>query len=346
MKRSWIILLHTGYWTLYLLLVTCFLLLVPGQKHWMLSHLPLVLFVSPVGINFIFPGVVGFYVFYGFIFPKLLALKKILAVVFSGIITCGLLSLLSTLILIHLPNYRGTTDTLELATIGLFISLLTAIHGIIALVMRGFISWYADIKWKQAIAVKHFETELALVTAQLNPHFLFNSINNIDVLIMKDALRASSFLHKLSEMLRFMLYETKPQVIALEKELGYLDNYIQLQAIRTSNPDYVQYDVNIDNGSILIAPMLFIPFVENAFKHAAANKTGNVINIQLTVTSEQLVFSCRNQYIKIAGDSSAGIGNELIRKRLALLYPGTHTLTITDANNIYLTELTIQLHGH
>ncbi len=335
-----------GYWTLFLLLVTCFLLLVPGQKHLALSRLPAILFASPIGISFIFPGVAGFYVFYYWLFPRFLAHKKMIALSVIGILTCILVSLISTLVLTNLPNYRGTKNLFELATILFFLSLLVAIHGVIALVMRGFISWYADIKWKEALTARNFETELALVKSQLNPHFLFNSINNIDVLIMKDAAKASLFLNKLSNIMRFMLYETKPQKIPLDKELSYIDNYIELQKIRTKNEEYVHYVVEGDIEDIAIAPMLFIPFIENAFKHASNNKTGNVIDIHLQLTREKIVFTCRNLYSETAVAEQGGLGNELINKRLALLYPGRHTLTVTDNNNIYQTHLIIYLHDH
>ncbi len=120
--------------------------------------------------------------------------------------------------------------------------------------------------------------ELALVKSQINPHFLFNTINNIDVLISKDAERASAYLNKLSDIMRFMLYETKPAKIPLPKELTYIEKFIELQKIRTTNEHYVNYSIKGDTANFMIPPMLLISFIENAFKYADNKKVENAIN--------------------------------------------------------------------
>jgi LytS/YehU family sensor histidine kinase len=210
--------------------------------------------------------------------------------------------------------------------------------------MRGFISWYGDIKLKEDLTKKNFEMELALVKSQINPHFLFNTIHNIDILIEKDAKQASAYLNKLSDIMRFMLYETKTEKIFLARELTYIEEYISLQKIRTSNPDYVHYTVNGEAGNLLIEPMLFIPFIENAFKHSENTKSVNTITIQFDIAPGKIIFSCENHYLKHAKNNPAqsGLGNELIKKRLALLYPGSHTLEVNNANEIYKVQVTIR----
>jgi two-component system LytT family sensor kinase len=224
MKRSFIIFLHSGYWLLYLFLIFGFLLFVPnGYRHGPLSVLFRILFASPITINFILFEVIGFYIFYSVLFPRLLYKKKFLSLFVSAIIVCVLSSgagmLLSSLIF--------KTKSLSLAwqdQVGmiLFLSILVGIHGTIGLVIRGFITWYSDIKLKEELNQKNYETELALVKSQINPHFLFNTINNIDVLILKDGEKASTFLNKLSDIMRFMLYETKAEKIPLQKNLTIL----------------------------------------------------------------------------------------------------------------------------
>jgi len=183
--------------------------------------------------------------------------------------------------------------------------------------------------------------ELALVKSQINPHFLFNTLNNIDVLIQQDAIKASVYLNKLSDIMRFMLYETKTERIELSKELTYIEKYIELQKIRTSNLNYVNYAVEGNTDGLLIAPMLFIPFIENAFKHAENKKMENAINIRIVIKHDRIEFKCENNYSddnQINHDES-GLGNELIQKRLELLYPKKHKLEITNSDNTYKVNL-------
>jgi two-component system, LytTR family, sensor kinase len=185
---------------------------------------------------------------------------------------------------------------------------------------------------------------MALVKSQINPHFLFNTISNIDVLIEKDAPKASAYLNKLSDIMRFMLYETKSEQIPLQKEWAYLEKYIELQKIRMSNPDAVLYrlDGNVEN--VTIAPMIFIPFVENAFKYAEGIKENQTININISIKNDIISFLCENKYKTNAfvKNEFGGLGNDLIVKRLELLYADRHTLEIKDENEIYQIKLTIK----
>jgi len=219
------------------------------------------------------------------------------------------------------------------------------LNGVLGLVMRGFISWYGDIKLKEDLNKKNYETELALIKSQINPHFLFNTINNIDVLIMKDPSRASDYLNKLSDMMRFMLYETKTEKIPLSKELEYITKYVELQKIRTSNPNYVRYTTHGDPNSVLIEPMLLIPFIENAFKHSENKKIENAIRVAISIENDTIRFECENNHALVSQKEPqyGGLGNELIMKRLLLLYPGRHTFETVNTDGIYKVNLVLYL---
>ena len=293
----------------------------------------------------IIPGVAGFYSAYFFLFNRFLSKKKIAALVLAGLSVSFLAGFISLLLLNlstegTLIKVGGIRQSLMMI---LFMSMLATIHGIIALVMKGFINWYADIKLKEELQQKNFETELALVKSQLNPHFLFNSINNIDVLIKKDADKASLYLNKLSDIMRFMLYETKTEKIPLLQELSYISKYIDLQKIRTANINFVNYTENEQTGGWQIAPMLFIPFIENAFKHAINKKINDGIVIKISSTKNSINFYCENQYSEnpLTNHEPGGLGNALLKKRLNLLYPGKHELTIETENNVYKVQVTI-----
>ena len=294
----------------------------------------------------IFSGVFSFYFFYTFLFSKFLVQKKIVQLIFAGIIVALLSGVVASsgLILAYGPQMLFNDGWRSAYQIVFAVGLLNGLpNGIIALVMRGFISWYADIKWKEDVNKKNYEMELALVKSQINPHFLFNTINNIDILIEKDAVRASSYLNKLSDIMRFMLYETKTETIPLAKELAYIEKYIDLQKIRTANPNYVNYLVEGDAKNLVIAPMLFIPFMENAFKHAENKKLENAINIKVVIEKELIIFDCENNFREDTQTKfdQSGLGNELIQKRLMLLYPDKHKLEVIKSNNTYKVKLTI-----
>ncbi len=349
MKKSVITLLHIGYWVVYLFLLLIILLcLTLGtnlKTHPLFTNIRFDIFFSAFALV---PGILGFYIFYSFLFSQFLARKRILIFFVAAIASSLLSGVTGAFILTLLSWYKigaGVfADGFSSATgITIVMSIIALLNGVVGLVMKGFISWYDDIKLKEELAKKNYETELALVKSQLDPHFLFNTINNIDVLIEIDAGRASQYLKKLSDIMRFMLYETKPAHILLHTELAYIEKYIQLQKIRSANPGYVNYAVNGASDNLMITPMLFIPFIENAFKHAENRKKDNAINIRFDVGDDTITFECENDYSshnEIKKEYN-GLGNELIKKRLMLLYPGKHRLEINHTMNTYKVKLNI-----
>jgi two-component system LytT family sensor kinase len=331
---------------MYILLLLTFMLVMAKGKEPLYRMLEIVLF-TPLALITILPGALGFYVFYFVIFDRFLQRKKWLLFSLAGVLaplSCGI----ATFLVLSLPGIRGygPINLPEKIKMVLILSVLSGIHGIIGLVMKGFISWYGDIKLKEDLSRKNHETELALVKSQLNPHFLFNTINNIDVLIEKDPAKASLYLNKLSDIMRFMLYETKTELIPLSRELAYIEQYISLQKIRTANAGYVNYTIEGEAAGHMVAPLLFIPYIENAFKHAERRKNGAAISIQLKIEPRQITFCCENKYQEGASslNDHKGLGNELLRKRLVLLYPNKHTLETRNENGSY--QVTLQLQTH
>jgi sensor histidine kinase YesM len=352
MKRPIIILLNIGYWVLYLLLLVLILACLQVGVH---TKPQFSLFNWRFGIFFIVfavvPAVMGFYFSYSIFFARYLTRKKI-GVFFIATISAALLAgITGATMLIFLYRMRigpgisndGIVSAIPITLIMAFIALL---NGVVGLVMKGFVTWYGDIKLKEDLGKKNYEIELALVKSQINPHFLFNTINNIDVLIEKDAVKASAYLNKLSDMMRFMLYETKTEKIPLQKEISYIKKYIELQQIRVANPNHVSFMVTGDTANTMIHPMLFIPFIENAFKHNSDIKSDHAITIAFTISSNSIIFTCRNTCSMNTDihNSHSGLGNELIQKRLTLLYGVSHELKINHQPNNYSMALTIHLH--
>lgn len=349
MKKIAIVSLHVGYWLLYLLLLL--LILVCLQIGTNLKHQP---FFTDLHFEIFFfafavlPAILGFYSYYTLLFDRFLIRRKILLLFIFGGLTAVVSSLISALVIFVLHSLRigpgvfnvGISTAIPVIII---ISIIAMLNGTIGLIMKGFIRWYAEIKLKEELTRKNFEMELALVKSQISPHFLFNTLNNIDVLITKNAEKASSYLNQLSDIMRFMLYETKTEKILLSKELAYVQKYIELQKIRTANPDFVYFSVEGETTYDYIAPMVLIPFVENAFKHAVTLRNGNAIRIKVWVKKGVIGFECENKYQESAEKSEhGGLGNELIKKRLELLYADRHTLEITKNETMYRVRLVIE----
>ena len=193
------------------------------------------------------------------------------------------------------------------------------------------------------------ENELRHLKAQLNPHFLFNTLNNLYGLSVAESKQLPGLMLKLSDLLRYSLYDTSAHYVALQKELDYIANYIELERIRLSNNAAISFDIQGDAVGCHIAPLLMIVFVENAFKHFSARQGDQAfIHIKLTVDKGTLTLDVSNSIdpgftparsTKRAG----GLGLVNVRQRLDLLYPGQYHLTINKDRDIFATQLEIEL---
>lgn len=354
MKKTVIILLHSVYWLMFLfLLLSFFIIAIPAlDSHHKMPGMRLFARWTALMTGFaIVPGIISFYTFYFFLSDQFLKKGKIGLLLLWGLgtaISAAAVGGMALSFVLFKPGFMFNGGMESAATEIILMTFGALINGTIGLVMRGFINWYGDIELKAALAQKNHEMELAIVKLQLNPHFLFNTINNIDVLIAKNPVQASLYLNKLSDIMRFMLYETKTEEIPLAKEVLFIEKYIALQRIRTSNVKYVQYKLTGDTSNRSIAPMLFIPFVENAFKHGGHRKIDNAIVINLLIEQDGYTFECENLYTIGTGQTLAdgGLGNELIQKRLRLLYPGRHILKISHESSLYKVKLVIYHHAH
>jgi two-component system, LytTR family, sensor kinase len=349
MQKPVILLFHIGYWFLYTLFILLILALLTANQQ-VEPNIPKSHFWVLFGTLTFVPAICGFYAFYTLLFDYFLSKRRIILLFVAGFLTAWLCGVVGVLAMqagyasgfIFSPFDTSWEIALANANIMAFIALP---NGGMGLLLRGFIRWYAELKLKEDLMKQNFETELALVKSQLDPHFLFNTLNNIDALMLKDKNVASAYLNKLSDILRFMLYETKGEKIPLRKECQYIEKYVDLQKIRTANKDFVRLSIEDDTEDAEIAPMILIPFIENAFKHADKLRSGTGILINIGIKDKRLSFSCANCYNENETGISeiGGLGNHLIIKRLELLYPNQHTLSIRKENDWYTVNLAINL---
>jgi sensor histidine kinase YesM len=216
--------------------------------------------------------------------------------------------------------------------------------GILGTFLRLFIKWFMDSRDKIELEKQNLKSELSMLKNQLNPHFLFNSLNNIDYLINENSPNASLALNKLSEIMRYMVYDSEKEFVPLLDEISYIQNYIALQKLRIPNENIISLSINGDPANKLIAPMLFISFVENIFKHSPLkNKPDNKIEIKFEIKDNGLSFYCSNTIAEINKDYSSGIGLENVRKRLEMIYKGNYNLTIENQAKCFSVNLDIKL---
>lgn len=199
-------------------------------------------------------------------------------------------------------------------------------------------------RWKQSNEEK-MNAELASLKAQINPHFLFNTLNSIYSLSLTKSDKTPTAIVKLSSLMRYVITETNKRFVALDREIVYVNSYIELQRIRLDNTAVVTYSFEGYPEEKVIAPLILLPFIENAFKHGVNPETTSQIDIQITVSDTHLymnVFNLKVPHI-IHRDLRTGYGQENIKRQLELIYPNKHELTIEDNEQSFSVNLKIQL---
>lgn len=208
-------------------------------------------------------------------------------------------------------------------------------------------NWLEAEKKRLILEKEKVETELKYLKSQINPHFLFNTINSIFVLIHKNPDLASESLASFSEMLRYQLYECNDAEIPLSKELDFLENFIELESLRLNeNQTDLSFELKHNSAQgIQIAPFILLPFVENAFKHVSKGKTqANFIKMNLDIDAHKTLALCLENSRNCEGtQEKSGIGLNNVRRRLNLLYPHKHRLTIDSDAHTFKIGLTIDL---
>ena len=196
---------------------------------------------------------------------------------------------------------------------------------------------------------RQLKAELDSLKAQVNPHFLFNSLNNIYSHSLLESPQTPELILKLSGLLNYIIYECQDEQVHLEKEMEFLTNYIALEKVRIDESVEVDLKMDVPDTSMMIAPLLFVPLIENAFKHGANISSGQpFIHVELKQEQGELTFQCTNLQDNYEDDTTGdeavgGIGLENVRKRLDLIYPGKHRFEIRDDGVQFMVDLSISI---
>ena len=246
----------------------------------------------------------------------------------------------------HLPNERAkryaVTSYYSTSVLSIFMDILLA--GI-ALLIHHMYRTRAIKRQLMEEQHKRTEAELEWLKNQLNPHFLFNTLNNISSLIQLDADKAQDSIAQLSDLLRYAMYETRHETVPLQGEVEFMRNYVELMKLRCNERTIVNCQLLIGNSQLEIAPLLFISLIENAFKHGVSSSRDSRIDIRLGQNEGKLVFTCENtNFPKDDADrSGSGIGIENTRRRLDLIYKDRYVWEQSLEDNIYKVRVTIDV---
>ena len=339
MKRNKTIVIHLVVWVFLILIVFCYLWLggifTWGSEENMNFQEAISTYANMVVLPMILYSII-FYLFY-FLTPRIFSRGnysfKFGAIVFIFLLALGVFIIGKGVF----ENSGAFADAIRGFSIFLFI-------GVLGVMFRFAIDW-VNLKTKSdELQKQNLSSELQLLKNQISPHFFFNTLNNIDSLIKSNAEKASETLVKLSEIMRYMIYDTKVNRVSLSCEIKHIENYIELQAIQYANKNLVSFNVKGAPDSISIAPVMFISFVENAFKHCTNKEINEAIQIQFSIEGDVVTFESRNladKTKKITKDESSGVGLDIIRRRLELIYPEKHKLEIEEEDDSFKVFLRI-----
>jgi two-component system LytT family sensor kinase len=209
-------------------------------------------------------------------------------------------------------------------------------------------SWQKNRALQKEMEADKISSELSFLKAQINPHFFFNTLNNIYALTLVNVETSRTALHQLSRMMRYVLYDTQNSTALLSQEIAFIKDYISLMQLRLTDKVTVDYTSPVPLKEFPVAPMLFLPFVENAFKHGVSDTLPSTIEVRITQDGNQVKLHVQNSIYKKQGadlEDNKGIGLANTIRRLDLLYPGKHILEVDNnlETNVYTVNLTLSL---
>ncbi len=226
---------------------------------------------------------------------------------------------------------------LEVMTLEFWVVLITTLFYL-------FFNWFQQNTQLANLKSEKLESELSFLKSQINPHFFFNMLNNLYALTLENSKAAPGVILKLSDLMRYTIYDGKESAVLLGQEVIFIENYLELQKIRLHKKSEITFQQNISNPKLAIPPLLFVIFLENAFKHGVETLRDNaIVDLQLTEKDGLIKFYVLNNYDHEERQKTGGLGLENIKRRLKLLFGATYKLEIVDQENTYRVYLTINL---
>ena len=280
------------------------------------------------------------YINLGYLIPKYLP-TEFVKYTMMLVLVCAVVALLTQTI--HSLIMPGKAN---LGTTGIFFLMIFFFTGT-STAIKIIKNWFQQQQESQALEKSSMQSELKFLKSQINPHFLFNTLNNLYALTLKKSDNAPEIVIKLSEMMRYMLYECNERRVPLNKEIKYIQNYLDLEKLRQGDRIDISFEWNGMVGDQKIAPLMFIPFLENSFKHGANSGINRgYVHIKMDINDKDLTFKISNSKpppVPNPGRKVGGIGLMNVERRLNLIYPNAYDLDILNEPNEYSVKLQLQL---
>ncbi len=339
-NRNRVLLLHLSFWCVYL---SFFIYQLSSYQRGRELDWGRVFTIAFIQISF---AVLVSYVNYFYLLPRFLNRRKVLPYVFQFV------ALFGAIITLRLFTERLVLDGFTHQEAYLYrtrfvVQMVTSNFFIVVFVgmLRFAQDWFELEARRKAVEREKLLAELNFLKAQINPHFLFNTLNNLYYLAYAKSDRATEVIDKLSKMMRYMIYESNHPQVLLSKEIEYMQNYISLERIRLSNEVPIDFDIVGNIQGVMIAPLIFITFLENAFKHGVTGHAqGSWVKISITMEGKTCVYAVKNSKVGAShGEKDPGIGLVNVKRRLELSYPQHYELTIRDAEDRFEVQLKLDL---
>ncbi|WP_343530557.1 sensor histidine kinase [Pedobacter sp.] len=296
-------------------------------------------------------NVAVFYINYIVLIPELLKKRKqywwyIICFVLLIVASVGVKLLIGLLNPEHVFYYEsdnGTRNQISMSNYVITVIFIAGFFLVSSSIIKFVVDWFSNERIQRNLESEKKDMELQFLKSQLNPHFLFNSLNNIYSLAYQKSDKTADAILKLSEIMRYMIYESNDSWVSLDKEVQYVESYVELQKLRFKDGAAVEISINGVIDGQKIVPLILISFVENAFKHGVANDNTDPIKINIIANQKILHFSVTNKKNATNKDAIGGVGLNNVERRLQLLYPDRYKLNIVNSSTHYTTELMLDL---
>ncbi|MDX1938977.1 MAG: histidine kinase [Saprospiraceae bacterium] len=300
-------------------------------------------------INVLFYAIIVYFNLF-YLIPNYLSKNRFLTYAALLILSAIIITPLKMIVLyFKFTGYPGLQTQL-VANQGIYF-ILTFVIAIFSTLSKIISDWVRTTRERQELETRTMQTELRFLKSQINPHFLFNTLNSLYALTLKKSEKAPEIVIKLSEMMRYMLYECNEKRVPLSNEVHYIRNYLDLERLRHGDKVDIRFEVTGHISDQQIAPLMFIPFIENSFKHGLTNQISKgFVDIKLMVDGQQFDFYIENSKpdalpVQEHHRRSGGIGLVNVRRRLDILYPKNYELTIHDNPKSYAVNLHINMNA-
>jgi two-component system, LytTR family, sensor histidine kinase AlgZ len=342
-QRTRIFLLHLSFWCLYF---SFFFYQITGPRHGAEANVPLALLDATTHV-LLMAGIA--YLNYFYFLPRFLAHKHF------GKYLLEFLGPFVFFVILHIwlkRNIYSDTSTLRYGFLYserfIIQHILTTLFIVIFVGMLRFAEdWFELEARKKETENERLNAELRFLKAQINPHFLFNTLNNLYYLAFTNSPNTTTVIEKLSQMMRYMIYDSNHAKVPLGKEIEYMKNYISLEELRLNEQIPIRFEVEGNTDGLQIVPFIFVTFLENAFKHGVANNfDGAWVQVSLAVRGRECTYTVENSKVPRREDEAAdksGIGLQNVMRRLELSYPGRYTLDTQDHPDRYFVQLQLTL---